>query len=107
MSAPSAALMLGSLMELDLQSLRIDRQRPDGLVSGEDRVVDAGRRRRHARFSNPARRMITVDEMDMRVRRDIDPRDHVVGKVALLDPALLGVRPVRVDDPAAAVIGSS
>jgi hypothetical protein len=29
MSAPSASLMLDSLMELDLQKPRIDRQRPD------------------------------------------------------------------------------
>src|SRR5205823_5324928 len=71
------------------QQLRIDWQRPDAFAGcGVDRVADRGGCRRHARFADTARQMRVLDEIDVRLGRDIDARDEIIGVVALLDTAV-------------------
>jgi hypothetical protein len=119
--------MLGSLMELDLQKLRIDRRDrirpPLAEKLGLQMAAAVGL---HARFSDAAWQMNTAEEMDVRFHRNIDPHDLVIGAVALPHspvftrwpqralPMLmvrgtfeLGVHSVSVDDRAAVAIGSS
>ena len=119
-----AARMLGSLTELDFQKLRIDRRArirsPLAEKLGLQMAATVGL---HPRFSDAARQMNTVEEMDVRFHRDIDPRDLAIAIVALPHSSLfsggaakgvadthvrgtfaLGAHSVRVDDRTA--IGS-
>src|SRR5882672_1089691 len=68
----------------------VDRQSTDTLAGRSiDRVADCRRDRRHTWLADPGRRRVAVDEINIRLRRNVDPCDCVIVEIALFDLPLL------------------
>ena len=90
MSLRSTASGSGALV-IARPSAAADRPAARGFACRWRRRSRCRRRARSAErpVLHSPRRMVVVDEMDVCLRRDVDPRYHVVGEVALLDPPIL------------------